>query len=238
MPKVTELPDPVLLKIAEKARNEVLRRGLEAATSQLEVKKLVGEWREPAPAIEVPCHGRNASEQLDHARRISRIVNLLAVSYKWSDDFCLMIDVAESTARRLKFTITRPIEVKVSGPPLHLQAGDTLYVDGHGEAEVNTTPKMKIYFSDIEAIKNVRRMVGEWDPAEIKRQEFYDMCCKKHPFAMSTDMPAIVKMEQELASKVEFTPITCKLSDMVAERKRHLPNAMIVRGGHDAAGWK
>lgn len=220
MPTVRELPDPMLLKIAEKVRNEILKRGLHAATSDLEVKKLVGEWRESNPAIveawdrgrrcspldapvhpAPPCNGRSASEQLNHARRISDVANHWARRLGWSDDFMLMLDVARCTRHTLVFTISAPISVTMpSYETIHLQVGDTLEVkliDGTmmtKRIQIDKTERVNL---DLDPI---------WRDKMLATKRRVD-CMQRHPFAVESDVDAILKWED---SQPKVDEVSCK----------------------------
>lgn len=220
MAKLSELPDAILEKIAEKARAEIVARG-----------------RRCAPP---PCDGRNAAERLDHSRAISKQISRWAQGYGWSDDFCLMIDVAHSRIDRLVFNITRAISVKVAGPLFILNSGDVFTVDGHGNGSVGPLPTEVVRFhsiataGDVGAIaKNVEfrsrvRLEGTFDPLQDVRH--------RHPFAQESDLGAILKWEAALPKP---DPLGDALSVPCAapEAKPALLNAMVVRGGHDSAGW-
>lgn len=72
--------------------------------------------------------------------------------------------------------------------------------------------------------------------AHLQKMRARVACMRRHPFAQQSDVDAILKWEASL-------PKPDPLGDALAvpcaapEAKPALPNAMVVRGGHDEAGW-
>jgi len=204
-----ELPDanPKIIEARKRDPHEMVKD--EAAVAR-------GRRCAPPEFKNHPVQG-NAAQQLNHAYSISRAVNSWAKLFKWSDDFCLMIDVANSQINALCFNITQPIRVKVHGPEFYLSADTVFEVNGHGEGWVKSaSPEPTIV--EPEPSK---------DPyAELRR---------RHPFAMESDLPSIMKMEN--VAKWDAARVNAREIIQKGLAKPVLPNAMVVRGGHDAVGW-
>jgi len=185
-----------------------------------------------------PCNGRSAAEQLDHAHRIGRAVNEWARRFGWSDDFVLMIDVNASFVHALRFNVTSAIRVKVAGPEFTLQSGDVFEVDLHGEGRVVPRPEEAYFGNSDTAVRAMKRRITAPGPVEVKGKltgvwiDPYAFVRLRHPYAQPSDLDAILQWEASRTNVV--ADATGEIRSLV---KPVLPNAMVVRGGHDTAGW-
>jgi len=256
MAGISSMPDAVLQKVAERAQEEMRKRGL-APKAQLYVnnkfvghasdvklvikdevvaQKLAGEWRDANPKI-VEAWKRDphetikiqaAAEQLDHANAVAQTVRGLAKIYHWSDDFMLMIDVRGSTKWRLVFRITSSLGVNLPGSGFKmLMAGDVVTLDMriHRDQVESTINHLIPGVND--AIAKCKLTVPNLPPSA---DPFFELK-RRHPFAQPSDFDAIAKWEASNVGSVHAPE-----PSRVAATKE-LPNALVVRGGHDAAGW-
>lgn len=221
---MVEMPDEILQKVAVNAAKEMEKRGL------------TNEWPK-APAIITPLHGRSASEQLDHARRISNVANHWAERLGWSDDFMLMINVADSTVHTLRFDITSSVQVDTPYGLRRLMKGDVMEIRPiDGQSQVHHTDQTMLVHDGKQIGKSY--MKGQWEAGEVRAQQIREAQVR-HPFAQPSDVEAILKWEdsQKTDGIYAGTHTVGNWSD-VPEAKPALPNAMVVRGGHDSAGWQ
>jgi hypothetical protein len=230
--KISEMPDAIIGKLAERVHEEQARRNAIARGQRCSP---LDAPTHPAP----PCNGRNATGQMDHAVTIGNIVRQLAHRFCWCDDFMLMINVAKSTPWILRFDVTSTVRIAVPEGLLRLLKGDTLFADigsMHTELRplVEDATGRRADRTEREAVRmveikrKVRVMDGEWkDPyAELRA---------RHPFAQPSDYDAILKWEAGRTNVVADDSGECR--SLKSSVKAALPNAMVVRGGHDTAGW-